>query len=158
MTNLVIKLPLRVLYLVFFVNVLFLCRKQMALKKKLESKTKIGFPFRLAYQDPTQKCYTPAIDHPDASIHDEITLDVEEMMAQLTKPSGRNSDLPYLRIYIHKQGQFLRSLGKDVAHYATPDILNEHCEFITGIYTGTEGLCYGSKISFLISQVTLLKN
>lgn len=138
----------------------FLCSKQLALKKKMDQKSKIDFPFRLSYQDPTKICYTPKLNDSFVSVHDYVTLDLGEMMKQLTKVNSRNSELPYLRIYIHKKGQLLRSMGKDVANYATPDLLNEHCEFITGLYTSTEErlqLCYGSKVSFLMSQVTLLK-
>ena len=139
----------------------FLCSKQFAVKKKMESRVKIDFPFQLSYQDPTKICYSPNLNDSIASIHDYVTLDLEEMMKQLTKVNSWNSELPYLRIYIHMKGQFLRTLGKDVANYATPDLLNEHCEFLTGIYTSVEErlqLCYGSKVSFLMSQVTLLKN
>merc|ERR1712016_179444 len=111
----------------------FLCSKQFAVKKKMESRVKIDFPFQLSYQDPTKICYSPNLNDLIASIHDYVTLDLEEMMKQLTKVNSWNSELPYLRVYIHMKGQFLRTLGKDVANYATPDLLNEHCEFLTGI-------------------------
>ena len=137
----------------------FLCRKQKALKVKLNSKKYFKFPFRLSYQDPTRVCYTPKLNHSITKVHDYLTLDLEKMSELLTN-NNLGSELPYLRIYIHMQGQFIRTLGREVANYATPDLLNEHCEFITGVYSGTKKqnwLCYGSKIIFLLSQVSFLK-
>ena len=136
-----------------------LCRKEMSLKLKFASKIETDFPFHLSYKDTKRICYSPNINQNFSSIHDSITLDLEAMSAKLSHPN-QFSDLPYVRIYIHMPGQFIRMLGREVASYATSNLMGEHCEFLTALYSGNEamsGLCSGSKVTLFLSQVTLLK-
>ena len=136
----------------------FFCHEQYALKSMFESRTKITFPFGVSYQDPSRICYTPTLNDSISTVHDYVTLDLETMSEQLTANYNRGTRLPYLRVYIHMKGQFIRTLGRDVVNYATADLMNEHCtnKELLGIQRG-KSPCYSSKVSFLMTQATLLK-
>ena len=136
----------------------FLCKEQEALKAKFDAITKVSFPFVLSYQDPDRVCYTPRVKHSISHDHDDLTLDVQNMIDQIGNGNGVLSDLPFMRINIHMQGQLLRMFGKDVAHFSVRDLLSEHCAEKNGLYyENINKLCSGKKIAFLMSQVTLLR-
>ena len=136
------------------------CGKQFAWKLEFAARAKTDFPYYLSYQDTKRICYSPNIGKDFASVHDSITLDLEEMSSKLSYQDQFSSDLPFLRIYIHMPGQFIRMLGREVASYATSNLMSEHCEILTRLYSwdkSTSGPCFGTKVTFLLSQVTLLK-
>ena len=134
----------------------FLCKGQVALKGKFDAIIKESFPFVLSYQDPDRVCYGPKTKRPISNGNDYLTLDVQAMIEHVGL--ALRSGLPFLRIYIHMPGQLLRMLGRSVAHLSVADMMTEHCYEKTGIMQKEiNGLCSGTKISFFMSQATLLK-
>ena len=136
------------------------CAIENTIKKKFDAITKELFPFVLSYQDPDRTCYTPRT-RPDASNgHDYLTLDVETILEHVgpyvEQVIHLRRGLPYLRIYIHMRGQLLRMFGRDVAHIRIEDMLTEQCA-VKGKVNNKPSACSGMKLSFLMSQVTLLK-
>ena len=124
----------------------YLCRTHKAFQEKLDLRTDYPFPFRISYQEPNRICFGPEVNTSVIKQHEYATLDLDKITSKMNE--GRlESTLKYLRIYIHKQGQFIRNIGRDVANYASPDLLYDN-----GDQT------YGSKIAFFVSQVTLLRS
>ena len=69
------------------------------------------------------------------------------------------SSLPFLKIYVHMQGQFMRKIGKELAGYTANDAAN-YCSFLPSFppKESEKLTCYGTRISFDVSQITLLKS
>ena len=76
-----------------------------------------------------------------------------------------STDLPLMKLYIHMQGQFMRGMHKEIASFTKRDLaiycLNfptlpiDMMKFDDMVRMGT---CIGTKLTFDISQVTLLKS
>ena len=136
------------------------CKIQNIMKKKFDAITKESFPLVLSYQDPDRTCYTPRTKPSASNGQDYLTLDVETILEHigpnLEQVIHLSRGLPYLRIYIHMHGQLLRMFGRDVAHIRVEDMLTEQCSAKRGAISKAS-TCSGMKLSFLMSQVTLLK-
>ena len=144
------------------------CKAQRAFKKHLENRiTPTHSLFKLQYQDPDRICYTPNLNPSVYRKTDQITLDLMKV-AGLAKnydqaSSQMSTDLPFMKIYIHRQGQFMRGMHKEIASFTKRD-LSTYClrfPFLPidiPIFHNEIGNCTGSKLSFDISQVTLLRS
>ena len=87
-------------------------------------------------------------------------MDVDALIDHVFSSTGLGvqSGLPFLRIYIHMQGQLIRMLGRNVADLSLMDMLTEHCPTKTGINDKLiNGLCAGTKMKFFMSQATLFR-
>ena len=100
----------------------YLCRTHKAFQEKLDLRTDYPYPFHVAYQEPNRICFGPGVNTSVIKQHEYVTLDLDKITSKMNE--GRfESNLKYLRIYIHKQGQFIRTIGRDVASYASPDLI-----------------------------------
>ena len=124
----------------------YLGRARKAFKEKLDLRTDYPFPFRISYQEPSRICFGPEFNTSVIKQHEYATLDLDKITLKMNE-GKLESTLKYLRVYIHKQGQFIRNIGRDVASYASPDLL----------YANGNNK-YGSKLAFFVSQVTLLRS
>ena len=108
------------------------------------------------YQDPTRKCYSPRVDRFLKKKKERITLNLP-LIAETFESIGQSgsSVTPFVEIHVHLQGQFLRTIGKDIASYILDDFFAD-CPRNGWAYFG--GTCHGRSISFDLSQVTLLKS
>ena len=120
-----------------------LYRQRKTFLDKVELRADYPYPFRILYQEPKRICFGPKVDRSITRHHEYVTLDLDKLSRKMNE-GNKESNLKYLRVYIHKMGQFMRAIGRDVASFASPDL----------IYNSE----YGSKISFFISQVTLLRS
>ena len=120
-----------------------LYRQRKAFLEKVQLRTDHPYPFRISYQEPKRICFGPKVNTSIIKQHEYVTLDLDKLSGKMNE-GKKESNLKYLRVYIHKQGQFIRAIGRDVASYASPDLIYD--------------VEYGSKISFFVSQVTLLRN
>ena len=114
-------------------------------------------PFKAVYQDPTRTCYSPRVDRSVIKKKERITLDLLEISKSYSPLFGSESTgtIPFFEIHVHLQGQFVRSLGKEIAAYNVNDFFVDCPEYVSGYF----GLpCYGSSLGFDLSQVTLLKS
>ena len=125
------------------------CMKEYERRVEFHAIEKETFPFVLSHQDPDRVCYTPRTKHSDSNGHHNLILDIEALLKRL------HPLYSHLRIYIHMQGQLLRMFGSDVTHFRIMDMMTEQCGDVGG---GTiNPLCSGRKVSFLVSQVTMLR-
>ena len=82
---------------------------------------KSSLPFNVSYQNPNKICYTQRVSYKQEYIklEDTISLDAKKLLKY--KKSSDNTDR--LHIYVHYQGQTIRSFGKYV--FVTPITENE---------------------------------
>ena len=122
-------------------------------------------PFKKQYQDPGKICYTPTLHSSTYRKSERITLDLRKMTDVGTGRESSN-EAPFMKIYIHMQGQFMRGIDKQIASFTKGD-LAKHCLNMMRYSTfpmpesefslWTEK-CFGSKLAFDVSQVTLLRS
>ena len=128
------------------------CGTQDSFLNHLQQRTSIAYPFKKVFQDPTKLCYSPE-QLPD--VHkksDHLTFNLTDLKANFNM--FENWNMPALTIHIHMQGQFLRSIGKELSSL-TPGDLVRYCPEMLGSYSSD---CFGTRLTFDISQVTLLKS
>ena len=119
--------------------------------RKLRS---ISNPLIKVYQDPKKKCYTPFVDSSLRKKEERVTLDLTEITNQFGRAwDGSPVFSPLLEVHVHQQGQFLRSIGKELASYSTGDLVVYCHPYGFGVFDGT---CYGSSLKLVISEVSLL--
>ena len=112
-------------------------------------------PFIKVYQDPKRKCYSTPVHPGMKKKRERITMDLIEILNHFEKSwDGSLAISPFLEVYVHPQGQFMRSIGKEIASYGLADLLSD-CTDLIGRHSVS---CYGSSLSFDLSQVTLLKS
>ena len=149
-----------------------LCKIQRSFENNLKTRIIPNYPpFKKQYQDPSRICYTPNSRQAFRPKTDRITLDLAKI-AELKHETGKtwedsSSDLPFMKIYIHMQGQFMRGIHKEMASFTKRE-LSLHCRNydklgfpIDEMYPGSLSKleeCFGSRLTFDISQVTLLKS
>ena len=143
------------------------CKAPRSFKTYLERRTAPNeHPFKKKYQDPGKICYTPSLDPSIYPKSNEVTLDLMEVADLGT---GQNqlasTDLPFMRLYIHMQGQFMRGMHKEIASFTKRDLARYCLNFPTlpiDIMQYDDivrmGTCTGTKLTFDVSQVTLLKS
>jgi hypothetical protein len=131
------------------------CGSQDSFKSQLKRRKPTEYPFEKVYQDPTRSCYSPKVN-PDLHIKsNHITLDLTTLWDALGFKSSRiNRISAAMTVHIHMKGQFMRSIGKEMASMNLHDLII-YCPEKMGFF-GTG--CYGTQLSYDISQVTLLKN
>ena len=117
-------------------------------------------PFKEVYQDPTRQCYTPRVNRLNTRLikkKERITLDLLEISKSYNTLFGSESTgtIPFFEIHVHLQGQFVRSLGKEISAFNVNDFLADCPEYVSGHFGFP---CYGSSLSFDLSQVTLLNS
>ena len=123
----------------------------------IEEKSRLfSNPIIKVYQDPTRKCYSPQVNRTLKKKRERITLNLEQVMHNF-KGIGDGGPFvtPFVEIHIHPHGQFLRTIGKEIATYILDDFFADCPEMGWGVFGST---CHGSSISFDLSQVTLLKS
>ena len=122
-------------------------------------------PFKKQYQDPGKICYTPTLHPSTYRKHERITLDLRKMTDVGTGRESSN-EAPFIKIYIHMQGQFMRGIDKEIASFTKGD-LAKHClnerRYSKFPMSDAEFLlwtekCFGYKLAFDVSQVTLLRS
>ena len=145
------------------------CNVEDAFRNELQRMGPSEYPFEKVYQDPLKICYSPKTLPGSYRKTEHMTLDLQKMF--LCEEMSRNfcpkmfriqSSLPFMKMFIHMQGQFIRKLGKESARYIANDVL-PFCKnlplFIGKKYPYNEtDDCSGTLIELDISQVTLLKS
>ena len=118
-------------------------------------------PFIKVYQDPTKRCYSPHVDRNINKKDERITLDLSKIDQYFSQSNdGSFGDekgsafASMITIHVHAHGQFVRSIGKEIASYSLSDFLGD-CGYMRGIFDDS---CYGASLTFDTSQVTLLKS
>ena len=131
------------------------CGAQDSFKSHLKQRKPTPYPFEKVYQDPTKICYSPKIN-PDLHIEsNHITLDLTALWAEKgLRTSAVGAISAAMTVHVHMKGQFMRSIGKEIASINLHDLII-HCPEKMGIFGPA---CYGTHLSYDISQVTLLKN
>ena len=129
------------------------CATEDSFKARLRSRIRVLHPIKKVYQDPRRLCYSPVLYPGLHRQSDHITLELKSMISDwlLSLTDGVN---PIITMHVHMQGQFLRSLGKEIASLTAQDLIT-YCPEHSGNYNGD---CHGTRLTFDISQVTLLKN
>ena len=130
------------------------CEAEDSFKEKLQNRVKTPFPFKKVYQDPTRECYSPILYPGRRRKMDQITLDLNMLNDEYLSRSGSDGKVPVFSIHIHMQGQFIRSIGKEIESLTAQD-LRSYCSKLRGDYWG---LCYGTQLYYDISQVTVIRN
>ena len=143
------------------------CKALRSFKKYLESRIAPSkYPLKKKYQDPGKVCYTPSLDQSIYPKSNKVTLDLMEIAGLDTgQDQLASTDLPFMKFYIHMQGQFMRGMHKEIASFTKRD-LARYClnlpilpidmmQFDEMVRMGT---CIGTKLTFDVSQVTLLKS
>ena len=130
------------------------CGTQDSFKNHLKQRMQIDFPLRKSFQDPTKICYTPDILPDVHKKSDHITLDLRKFIDKIGRYQERDGALPSISLHIHMQGQFMRSIGKELSGLSAGDLIR-HCPEELGVW-GCQ--CFGSRLTYDISQVTLLKS
>ena len=102
------------------------CGTQDSFKANLQNRNpSYDPPFMKVYQDPTKICYSPNLKPEWHRKLDSFTLDITELKKSFLKsPSG--ADSPVMTFYIHMEGQFIRSIGKEHLSLNKFD-LESHC-------------------------------
>ena len=113
-------------------------------------------PLIKVYQDPTRKCYSPGLNQTLQKKKERITLNIDKMSQMFELSYGGPFVTAFLEIHIHPQGQFVRTIGKEIATYIMEDFFVDCLEMGMGYFGGTA--CHGSSISFDFSHLTLLKS
>ena len=130
------------------------CEAEDSFQENLQNRVKTPFPFQKVYQDPTRVCYSPTLYPGRHRKMDQITLDLNILNDEYLSRSGSDGKAPVLSIHVHMQGQFIRSIGKEIESLSAQD-LRSYCPKLTGDY-GV--LCYGTQLYYDISQVTVIRN
>ena len=112
-------------------------------------------PLIKVYQDPTRKCYSPRLSQTLQKEKERITLDLFKMSQIFELGYGGPFVTSFMDIHVHPHGQFVRTIGKEIATYITNDFFADCLEMGMGYFGGT---CHGSSISFDFSHLTLLKS
>ena len=139
------------------------CYEEDSFLEHLEKRITSKYPMEKVYQDPTQICYSPKLDPRIYKISEQLTLDLKNMFYRhglVDQQQFRiKSSFPFMKIYIHMQGQFMRKIGKEVSAYTAADAM-VYCSSYP--YPprdlSEENECYGTRLTFDISQVTLLRS
>ena len=113
-------------------------------------------PLIKVYQDPTRKCYSPGLNQTLQKKKERITLNIDKMSQMFELSYGGPFVTAFLEIHIHPQGQFVRTIGKEIAAYIMEDFFVDCLEMGMCYFGGTA--CHGSSISFDFSHLTLLKS
>ena len=129
------------------------CATEDSFKTRLRSRTKIPHAFQKVYQDPRRLCYSPVLYPGLPKKSEHITLELRSMVLDWLKHQI-NGLTPVITMHVHMQGQFVRSLGKEIASLTAQDLV-PHCPEFLGQWGGS---CHGIRLNFDISQVTLLKS
>ena len=143
------------------------CKAPRSFEKYLDSRiTPSKYPFKKKYQDPGKICYTPSSNQSIYPKSNKVTLDLMEIASLDTGLNQlASTDLPFMRLYIHMQGQFMRGMHKEIASFTKRD-LARYClnlptlpiDLIHFDDIVRMGTCTGTKLTFDVSQVTLLKS
>ena len=112
-------------------------------------------PLIKVYQDPTRKCYSPDLSQKLQKRKERITLNLEIMSETFNLGYGGPFVTAFLDIHVHPQGQFVRTIGKEIATYIIEDFFVDCLEMGMGYFGGT---CHGSSLTFDFSRLTLLKS
>ena len=76
-------------------------------------------PFIKVYQDPTKRCYSPRVDSIMNKKNERITLDLSKIDYHFAQSNdgleSTSAAAPLINIHVHARGQFLRSIGKEIA-------------------------------------------
>ena len=117
-----------------------------------------SYPLIKVYQDPMKRCYTPHVDRSMNKKDERITLDlktIEDYLSKFNDAYDSSAALaPLINIHVHAHGQFMRSIGKEIASYSLSDFLAD-CGLMRGNFNDE---CYGASLTFETSQITLLKS
>ena len=129
------------------------CESEDAFRIQLQERINISFPFQKVYQDPRKICYSPIL-YPDRYVkNSHFTLDLQEFSNLFGSEIGSGVSAA-LTIHVHMRGQFLRSIGKEVAALTIQDLIS-YCPKCSGNF---EGIPYGTNLKYDISQVTAIKS
>ena len=147
------------------------CDPYISFKSQFDQIIPIPYPLEKTYQDPTRICYSPKLNPTSIKKKDQIVFDLQRMLHDFYGEfeSFSNSRLtwnnPMMKIYIHMQGQFIREIGRSIAELTARD-LTPYC-YRMPAFKGYPTIlymesywddCHGTKISFDISHVTLLRS
>ena len=131
------------------------CGTQDSFKTHLLHRTVMGFPLRKIFQDPTKMCYTPDLLPGVHKKSDQITIDLTNFLAAFSGGDlFADATVPMMTLHIHMQNQLMRSIGKELSSMSHRDLIR-HCPEMNGFW---EGQCFGTRLTYDISQVTLLKS
>ena len=141
----------------------FNCYEENSFRTHLENKIPSGYPLEKVYQDPGKICYSPKLDPNIYRNSEMLTFDLKDMFykeRQIDDQQFRTkSSLPFIKIYVHMQGQFIRKIGKEVASYTAKDATIYCSSFpYPPRHFYEEHDCYGTRLSFDVSEVTLLRS
>ena len=143
------------------------CHSPVSFKSDFEKRDDIPYPLERTYQDPTRTCYSPKFNPTSFRTDDQLVFDLKKMLHDMEgefkgfkkmEKIWRNS---MIKIYIHMQGQFIRGIGRPAAELTAKD-LSQYCLEAPQSHAlwnlGMHDLCFGTQISFDVSQVTLLRS
>jgi hypothetical protein len=145
------------------------CNVEDSMRDYLESMTPSNYPFEKVYQDPLKVCYAPKMNIGQHRKSEQLTLDLQKMFFEYDQKFRRQSVVSFMKVYIHMDGQFIRKIGKESASYTGKDV-TVYCKKFPFLYDEwgvtvdafpplhERFQCEGTRISFDISQVTLLKS
>lgn len=112
-------------------------------------------PLIKVYQDPTRKCYSPDINQTLQKKKERITLNLDIMSKIFELGHVGPFVTAFVDVHVHPQGQFVRTIGKEIATYIMEDFFVDCVEMGMGYHGGT---CHGSSVSFDFSRLTLHKS
>ena len=147
-----------------FVDVTFsFCEVEKSSELYFEKKINTEFPLDVVYQDPIRKCYSPTKNQSMNRNKNRVTFDLDKLVSD---ELGKSEIHPLMTIYIHKEGQFVRGMNKPIAEFTGKE-LRSHClkspmlpiplDYLESNYEEIKKDCAGTRISFGISLVTLLR-
>ena len=145
------------------------CEIPKSLRLSFEKKINVKYPIEKVYQDPNKICYSTNVDQSIDRKKEQITFDLRKMIYDVEGDFagfGESHVHPAMTIYIHRQGQFIRGMDMPIAsftgkvlasyclEYPYKSDFNDHPEKFHDI----KNTCAGTKISFDISLVTILRS
>ena len=138
------------------------CHVEDSFQEHVDQRIPSGYPLKKVYQDPVQICYSPKLDPNIYRNSELLTLDIKNMFTDgksLNRKFESKSSLPFMKVYVHMQGQFMRKIGKELAGFTAKDTMI-YCttDPRPPISTDNAQDCYGTRISIDVSEVTLLRS